>query len=393
MTSPRAAGRFTGETNGPDGLLRLAVFTLVLVGIVTVYSASAFRASDRTGDFTFFLERHALRVLIAFGAFSIAYLFDYHHLIRLARVLVLATIVSLVWVLVDGWNDPVRGSIRWIRLGPLSFQPSEVAKLVMVIYLTDFLSRKSKLQGNLKRGVIPCAIVLALMVGLVALEKNLSGVIHLAVLSSILLFLGGVRIRHMALLGVILGGVMAVSLLTSPYQIERIMTFFNNEPDPLGKNYQVEQSLIALGSGGVTGVGIGQSRQKYYFLPDSHTDFVFSVIGEEGGFLGTGFVMALFLIFGWRGMRISMKAQDSEGRLLAAGITLLVFLYAMLNIAVVTHAIPTTGVPLPFVSYGGSSLLVALFGSGVLLNISRQSMDRPYATAAQAVGRLKKRRK
>ncbi len=384
---------FTGERGGPDTLLWLSVSLLVMVGVVMVYSASSFRAAERSGSFTFILEKHMLRVLVAFGAFSIGYLFDYHNLTRIARGLVIVSIFCLITVLLMSWNDPVRGSMRWIRLGPLSFQPSEVAKMAVVIYLADFLSRRSRSLDDFKKGLLPCMIVLAAVVGLVAMERNLSCVVHIAVLTTLLLFVGGTRIRHLVVLGLLFVMVAGTSVLVSGYQRDRFQSFLVDDFDPQGKDYQVYQSMIALGSGGITGVGLGQSRQKYYFLPDSHTDFVLSIVGEEWGFLGTGGVMLLFLVFGWRGIRIALRAPDQEGRLLATGITLLVFLYALLNVAVVIHAAPTTGVPLPFVSYGGSSLMVGLFGTGVLLNISRRSIGRPFATADVARRRLKKGRR
>ncbi len=390
MRGRRSTSGFTGERGGPDTLLWLSVSLLVMVGVVIVYSASSFRASERAGSLTFILERHMLRVLVAFCAFCIGYLFDYHNLTRLARGLIVVAILSLVAVLVLSWNDPVRGSMRWIRLGPFSFQPSEVAKMALVIYLADFLSRRSRMLDNFKEGLLPSLVILLTVLGLVAMERNLSCVVHIAVLSTLLLFAGGVRLRHLTAMALAFILVVGASLLVSEYQRDRIQSWWTAEFDPRGKDYQVHQSMIALGSGGVTGIGLGQSRQKYYFLPDSHTDFVFSIVGEEWGFAGAGGVMFLFLIFGWRGIRIALRAPDAEGRLLATGITLLVFLYAMLNIAVAIHAVPTTGVPLPFVSYGGSSLLVGLFGTGVLLNISRKSIGQPYATAEVARRRLKR---
>lgn len=390
MRSRGRATGFTGERGGADTLLWLSVSLLVMVGVVIVYSASSFRSSERAGSLTFILERHMLRVLVAFCAFCIGYLFDYHNLTRLARGLIVVAMLFLVAVLVMAWNDPVRGSMRWLPLGPLSFQPSEVAKMALVIYLADFLSRKDRMVDNFKKGLLPCVIILVTVVGLVALERNLSCVMHIAVLSTLLLFAGGIRLRHLAGMALAFALVVSVSLLLSDYQRDRINSWKTAEFDPSGKDYQVHQSMIALGSGGITGIGLGQSRQKYYFLPDSHTDFVFSIVGEEWGFAGTGGVMLLFLVFGWRGIRIALRAPDMEGRLLATGITLLIFLYAMLNVAVAIHAVPTTGVPLPFVSYGGSSLLVGLFGTGVLQNISRKSIGRPYATAEVARQRLRK---
>lgn len=390
MTSREAAEKFQGERCGPDRLLLAAVLLLTAGGIVMVASASNFRASEIYRDPNFYLQRHLLRVVMALVGLWIAYRTDYRLLIRRSRTLVIVGIALLALVLLFGWEDPVRGARRWIRLGPLSFQPSELAKLILVLYLADFLSRKHRHLDSF-RALVPAVAVLGAIVGLVALEKNLSAVAHIAVLSTLVLFIGGIRIAHLAKVVGLFAVVAVVSLALCPHQMERVVSKFDGRADVQTTDYQVDQSLIALGSGGATGLGIGQSKQKYFFLPDSHTDFVLGIVGEEFGLLGTGAVMVCFLVFGWRGTRIAARAPDREGRLLAIGITLLVNLYAMLNIAVVTDAVPTTGVPLPFVSYGGSSILVALFGTGVLLNISRHAYKRTFATADQALERLGKR--
>lgn len=381
-------GGFSGDRTGPDRWLLTAVLLLVGIGVVMVYSASAFRAAEIYRSSTFFLERHGVRVLVAMAGFLLAYRADYRILTRYSKVLVVVGIALLVVVLFVGPEDGVRGSRRWIRLGPISFQPSELAKFLLVLYLAGFLSRKRSEAKSFAKGVLPAVIVLGVVVVLIALEKNLSGVLHVSMLASLLLFVGGVRFRHLLLIGLIFGLTAFVSVRSNPYQWNRVTDWFDGRTDVRATDYQTDQSLIALGSGGAAGTGFGNSKQKYFFLPDSHTDFVLGIIGEELGFVGAGGVMILFLVFGWRGARIAANAPDVEGRLLAAGITLLVMLYAMLNIAVVTDAVPTTGVPLPFVSYGGSSLFVALFGAGMLLNISRQGYRRSFATAGQAVDRL-----
>ena len=382
---------FSGEKGGSDRLLGTAVLLLVAIGVVMVYSASAVYAAEVFRKSTFFLERHGIRVLIAFVGFLVAYKTDYRTFTRYSRFLTLVGLVLLVLVLVVGGDDEVRGGRRWLKLGPISFQPSELTKLILVLYLADFLSRKKDQYRSFWKGVFPAAGILAAMVILIALEKNLSGVLHLSLVASLLLFVGGVRIRYLLVLGLVFLVVAGTSVRMNPYQWARIEAWRNGNNSVQTDDYQVNQSKIALGSGGWGGVSVGNSKQKYFFLPDSHTDFVFGIVGEELGFVGAGGVMALFLIFGWRGARIAARAPDTEGRLLAAGITLLVNLYAMLNIGVATGALPATGVPLPFVSYGGSSLIVALFGAGVLLNISRQTPDRPFASADQAVARLRRR--
>jgi cell division protein FtsW len=390
MTSSTASAGFQGERCGPDRLLLTSVLLLVAGGIVMVASASNFRAAEIYRDPNFFLQRHILRVVMALFGLWIAYRTDYRLMIRHSRVLVLAGLFLLALVLLIGWEDPVRGARRWLRLGPITFQPSELAKLILVLYLADFLSRRQR-HLDAFRPLLPAVLVLGAIVVLVALEKNLSAVIHIGVLSTLVLFVSGIRIAHLVKICALFVVVGAVSLALCPHQWERIESKFDGRGDVRSTDYQVDQSLIALGSGGPSGLGIGQSKQKYFFLPDSHTDFVLGIVGEEFGLLGTGAVMFCFLVFGWRGTRIAARAPDREGRLLAIGIVLLVNLYAMLNIAVVTDSVPTTGVPLPFVSYGGSSILVALFGTGVLLNISRSAYKRTYATADQALERLGKR--
>ncbi|MFH1277832.1 MAG: putative lipid II flippase FtsW [Candidatus Eisenbacteria bacterium] len=387
-TRAKTTDGFSGERTGPDRWLLMAVLLLVGIGVVMVYSASSFRAAEIYRSSTFFLQRHGIRVLFALAGFFIAYRADYRILTRYSRPLVLTGIVLLALVLVVGPEDAIRGSRRWLRLGPLSFQPSELSKLLLVLYLADFLSRKRNEARSFARGVFPAVVVLGVIVVLIALEKNLSGVLHVSMLASLLLFVGGVRFRYLFLIGLIFGLTAFASVRSNPYQWNRVIEWVDGRSDLRATDYQTDQSLIALGSGGLSGGGFGNSKQKYFFLPDSHTDFVLGIVGEELGFVGAGGVMVLFLVFGWRGARIAANAPDVEGRLLAAGITLLVMLYAMLNVAVVTDAVPTTGVPLPFVSYGGSSLFVALFGAGVLLNISRKGYRRSFATAGQAVDRL-----
>lgn len=382
---------FTGERRGVDRILLITVLLLVGIGVVTVFSASSFRAAEVYSDSMFFLERHVVRVLVGLIGLFIAFRTDYRNLIRHSRWLILVGVALLVLVLVVGGDEGIRGGRRWIRWGPISFQPSELAKLLVVLYLADFLARRQDQLSSLRRIALPVIVVVGLVTALIVLQRNLSGVFHIALLTTLLLFLGGFRLRHLLVLGLLFALLAGASIYSNPYQRERFISFLNGREDIQATDYQVDQSLIALGSGGIGGVGVGHSKQKYFFLPDSHTDFVLGIVGEELGFVGAGGVMVLFLLFGWRGVWIAVRAPDMAGRLLAVGITLLVFLYAMLNIAVVIGVVPTTGVPLPFVSYGGSSLLVALFGTGILLNISRHAFRREWAPADLALKRLGKR--
>lgn len=390
MKTEGSSEGFRAERCGPDRILLAVVLLLVGIGIVVVSSASNFRAAELFRDPHYFLKNHLVRVGIALFGLWAAYRTDYRTLTRRSRLLIGIGIAFLVLVLFIGWGDEERGARRWIRWGPISFQPSELAKLLIIVYLASFLSRRQR-SLEVFRPLVPPIGVLGLVIVLIALQKNLSAVVHVAALSMLVLFVGGIRLIHLAKVAALFLVVAAVSVAACPYQLDRILDRKDGREDKKASDYQVDQSLIALGSGGLTGVGIGQSKQKYFFLPDSHTDFVLGIIGEEGGLVGTGAVMVLLLLFAWRGMRIAARAPDREGRLLASGITFLVALYAMMHVAVVTDAMPTTGVPLPFVSYGGSSIIVALFGTGVLLNISRQSYRRSFASADLARERLGKR--
>ena len=352
-------------------LLFFTVIALLGIGIVMIYSTSAIFAQERFGDGYYYLKRQALWVFIGLAAFAAAMNVDYHRLRAHSLTLVFACIALLALVFVPGVGRTAGGASRWIRMGPVNFQPSEFAKLAVVLYMADVMARKQRQIALFWKGL---ALPLALFGGMlcmIMLQPDLGTTILCALVIGILLFVAGVRMR--LLLPLCLAALPAIYALvfSSDYRRRRILAFVNPWADPEGTGFQIIQSFIALGSGGVAGLGLAQSRQKFYYLPAAHTDFIFSIIGEELGILGAGAVVTLFLGLLVFGMRVCAKAPDLYGHLLALGIVSMLTLQALINIAVVTGSLPTKGLPLPFISFGGSSMIFNLFSLGVLMNIGR----------------------
>jgi len=352
-------------------LLFFTVIALLGIGIVMIYSTSAIFAQERFGDGYYYLKRQALWVFIGLAAFAAAMNVDYHRLRAHSLTLVFASIALLALVFVPGVGRTAGGASRWIRMGPVNFQPSEFAKLAVVLYMADVMARKQRQIALFWKGL---ALPLALFGGMlcmIMLQPDLGTTILCALVIGILLFVAGVRMR--LLLPLCLAALPAIYALvfSSDYRRRRILAFVNPWADPEGTGFQIIQSFIALGSGGVAGLGLAQSRQKFYYLPAAHTDFIFSIIGEELGILGAGAVVTLFLGLLVFGMRVCAKAPDLYGHLLALGIVSMLTLQALINIAVVTGSLPTKGLPLPFISFGGSSMIFNLFSLGVLMNIGR----------------------
>jgi cell division protein FtsW len=268
---------------------------------------------------------------------------------------------------------PVNGTQRWIPLGLFSIQPSEFAKLAAIFFVAYWLDQKKDSMDELKEVYAPCLAVVGTMALLIVLEPDLGTAFSLMLTTCILFFLAGIRYKYISIIGASALAVLAVMIMIAPYRIVRIISYLNPGGDPRGSNYQLINSLVAIGSGGITGKNFGAGLQKAFFLPEPHTDFIYSVIGEELGFIGTMLVLAAFFIILWRGVRISVRTQDRFGYFVAMGITSMIVIQALLNIAVAIGLVPTKGMPLPFISYGGSSLLANLIGVGVLLNISQHS--------------------
>jgi len=358
-----------------DLTLLLPVAGLVALGLVMVYSSSAFLGAERYQSEYFFLKRHALRIGIGLIVLLLAARVDYHVYTRLAPWALGASTLLLVVLLAMG-GAGVRGANRWLSFAAVNVQPTELARIACVAYLARLLDRKGERMASFKDGVLPAVFVLGGLSLLILLQPNLGSTIALLATGFLMLHLSGARFRHLGLL--LLGGVVLASIqvLRHPYMMDRVEAWWglwgSGSIDSLGKNWQLSQSIIALGSGGLFGTGPGHGLQKVFFLPDPHTDFIYAVIGEELGLIGTGAVLLAYLVLFLRGLKIAGLAPDRFGFLLAAGLTVNLSVYVAINVAVVTGMVPTTGLPLPFLSYGGSALVVNMGVTGVLLNIASQ---------------------
>ena len=356
--------------NPLDYGLLYTIVILLAIGVVMVYSASSYFAMVNYNDSTAFLKKQALFAAIGFTAMIFISRCDYHKLKKLTGILFVITPILLVAVYLF---PATKGAQRWIKLGPFSFQPSELAKYAVVIILANIITNKGEKIKEFWKGIVPCFVIGGGFAALILAQKNLSIAAVTGFVTFIMVFVAGARKRFM--FGVITPLILfAGSFFTlfEDYRRRRLLNFINPWKDPAGDGYQLIQSFYALGAGGVTGLGIGQSRQKTLYMPEPHNDFIFAIIGEELGLIGCTVVILLFVIFVYRGIKIAMSAKDEYGTLLAVGITSIIGLQAIINIAVVTGSMPVTGVPLPFISYGGTALVFNLMAMGILLNISRQ---------------------
>ncbi len=360
-------------------LLLLLVVGLVGFGTVMVYSASAALAHVRFESGHFFLKRWAFRMLISLAAMTLVMRVDYRIWAHISRILLTIGFLGLVVVL--GFKllgiGKVRGAYRWIHIYGLTFQPSDLMRLALVIYLADSLSRRQGLVRDLWRGYLPHLVVVGTAMVLIVLQPDLGTALAIGLTCTLIFYLSGVRLSHLLGTGAAFAPLLYLVVFVIGYRKERILAFLNPTDDLQGAGYHMAQSLLALGSGGLTGVGLGQSLQKYLFLPEPHTDFVFSILGEELGLVGTAGLLFLFLIFGRLGLRAARLAPDLNGFLLASGITCMVLVHAFINMGVCTGLLPTTGLPLPFISYGGSSLLLTLIATGILISIGRAGTADP----------------
>jgi len=357
----------------PDGWLFVVTLMLLSTGVVMIYSASAIVAADRFRDPYFFLKKQVFWSALGSGALWLALRTDYRRLEKFVLPLLGLAVLLLVLVLIPGLGVSVNGSRRWLRFGPLSFQPAELAKLALVVYLAAFFARKRDELGEFWRGVVPPLAVGGVLAGLVLAQPDLGSCLTLLVLTLGLLFLAGARTRWLAVLVVPTLPLAALAVWMAPYRMRRVFAFLDPWQDPRGGGFQIIQSWLALGGGGLLGRGIGESKQKLFYLPEAHTDFIFAIVGEELGFLGATLVVVLFAVLVWRGLRIGLRAADPFGAYLALGITVLVATQTLVNLGVVTGMLPTKGLPLPFLSFGGSALLMTMLATGVLLNISQDA--------------------
>ena len=352
-------------------LLGITTGVLVLLGLVMVLSASSVEAFATSGSSFVYFQKQVMWVTLGVIAYVVGTRIHYRRLRRFSKVLYYFSLVLLLVVLVPGLGTSANGSARWIALGPLTFQPSELAKLALILFLADaFTSKKEAYLRDLRETLVPVLPAIGALAVLVMLQPDLGTTMLLSMIGMGVLFVAGAPIAYITTMFVTGTGLAILAALAAPYRRARVLAFLDPWKDPLVTGYHTIQSLIALGSGGLFGVGLGASRQKWLYVPNAHTDFIFAIIGEELGLIGTVTVVCIFGFLCYLGVRIAQRAADRFGMLVAAGITIWMAVQAVVNMGAVTGSLPITGVPLPLVSFGGSSLVVSLLAMGILTNIA-----------------------
>ncbi len=365
-----------------DVVLLGTVLTLVSIGIVMVYSASAVYAGQKFGAATYFLRRDLLWAALGLTTMAVAARTDFSIYRRWTYPLLITAIGLLGAVLVVGAR--INGARRWFHFGGVSFQPAELAKVALVVWLAQSLASKAEKVKSFSVGFVPHMLVCGLMMALLLKQPNLGTALILGGATLLLLMVAGAKISYIVLGLLSASPVLYQAVVGTPFRLRRMLAFLDPWPYRHDVGFQITESLISIGSGGIRGLGLGDGKQKLFFLPEAHTDYIMAIIGEELGLIGFLSICSLFLVLLWRGSRAALRARDAFGCYLAFGITALFGLQAMVNIGVVLGALPTTGLPLPFISFGGSTLVVDLFAMGILLNISRAAPEPVAAVERQA---------
>jgi cell division protein FtsW len=356
-----------------DTWLFSTALLILVVGLVMIYSASAMIATQRFGHGPYYFLMRQLAFLVVGGASMLFLMHLNPAVLQNRRVVYGALAVVALGLIVALFQSPINGTHRWIQLPWFQLQPSEFAKPAVILFIASFLARRDERINDLTATLLPLGFVLALVAGLVLLGRDFGTAMTLVFVAAGMIYVAGLSLRYVALIAaafVPLAGYFAVS---AAYRRERLLTFLNPEADPLGKGFHAMQSLIAIGTGGFQGLGIGNGRQKLFFLPEPHTDFIFAIICEELGFLGALGLLAALVLLVWRGLRVARYSQDRFAFHAAIGCTLMIAIQALINVSVVLCLLPTKGLPLPLVSYGGSSLVACLMAVGLLLNFSQQT--------------------
>ena len=364
--------------HAPDYLLLTAVIVLCVIGLIAVYSSSYALGAAQFKDANYFVKRQSISLLLGLIAMTITMRLDYRLLRRLSPLIMLVSLIGLAAVLVPGIGHSANGAQRWVSLGPLPpLQPSELAKLAVLIYLSAWLAAKGDLLHDFSLGVIPYVGMVGLVGALIMLEPDLGSALMVAVITGTLFIVAGARLFHVVVF--LASGLLAFVLLIAAggYRADRIVSFTSAEADPSGLGFHTLQLLVAFGSGGFGGLGLGVSRQKFFYVPGSHTDGILAIIGEELGFIGVTVVMLLFVVLLARGWRIVRDADDQFGSLMAVGVLTWIAAQLLINVGGVTRLIPLTGIPLPLISFGGSALILTLAAVGVLLSVSRYTRIAP----------------
>ena len=355
----------------PDALLFAVVAALIGIGLVMIFSASSATAYADFHDSAHYLKRQSIWLIVGLGAAFAAYRCDYRKLKAIAPYAVGFTVLALIVTLIPHIGSSAGGARRWLGAGPISFQPSEFAKLALVLYLATALANWGERVRSLSRGVWPILVVTLALALPVLLEPDMGTASLLIFTAFTMLFVAGARVEHLMLVVLAMLPAVAITVGSSSYKRARILAFLDPWKDAQNTGFHIVQSLLALGSGGALGLGLGASRQKFFYLPEQYTDFIFAIIGEELGLLGAVCVVTLFVIFAYRAVRIALGAPDRFGFFLSIGCTCIIIIQAFINIGVVTSSWPVTGVPLPFVSFGGTSLVVSMVAVALIINVGR----------------------
>jgi len=360
------------KKHSPDQVLMLAILGLVLFGFIAVASASSVLA-EKYYDDAYYFVKHQFFYGGTSGLllFLIAYFVPYRYWRALALPGMLLALVLLLLVFVPGLHVSSGGASRWIGFGPFTLQPTEITKLAFIIYLAALLERKGEEVKDWRKSVIPFLVIMVILGTLIMLQPDMGTLFLITVVAASMIFAAGFKLRHLLMISV--GGlaIFALFLNTARYRLERIMVYLHPELDPQGVGYQINQALLAVGTGGLWGLGLGRSRQKYYYLPEPAGDSIFAIIAEEFGLVRSTLLLLVFAVVGYRGLAVGRKAPDTFGRLLACGITSWIVIQAFINVGSILGMIPMTGIPLPYISYGGSALASILFASGMLINVSK----------------------
>jgi len=351
----------------------LLVFLLVMMGIVMIYSSSAVYTYGKYGDSAYFVKKHLVYLFFGLAAGVFCMAVSSGRVAAGAKWLMLFSLLLLVAVLVPGIGREIGGARRWMRFWGLGIQPSEIAKLALIIYLADFTARKRYVMQDLAHGLLPPLFLIGLTGGLVLIEPDMGTSVAILFIGLVMLFVSGVRLKHIFFIAAGVLPVIIFEAIREPYRMRRVMSFFDPWREAKGAGFQLIQSFIALGSGGFLGVGLGGSRQKLFYLPESHTDFIFSIIGEELGFLGAASVLMMFILLVWYCLRLSFRIRDQFASRVVLGIGVMIAFEVIVNIGMSIGVLPTKGLPLPFISYGGTSLVCHLAAMGIVFNMAREA--------------------
>jgi cell division protein FtsW len=365
------------RAEGYDMMILLMVVVLTCFGVVMVYSASSVMAEKKFHDGFFYLKRQGVYALLGFGMMWVAMQIDYQKWRKVAVPLLFLCIVLLLAVFIPGIGGTAKGASRWIRLPGFNFQPSELAKIALILYMAYSLDKKQEKVKFFSTGFLPYMVLLALLLLVLLKQHDLGAAVTLWAIAFAMLFVAGARLQYFMSVVLLALPILAFVVIYEPYRMRRIFAWLNPWSDPSDSGFQIIQSWLAFGNGGVIGQGLGEGKQKLFFLPEAHTDFILSVVGEELGLIGVLVIAALFLMLVHRSIRVSIYAEDTFGRFLAFGIAALIGIEAFVNMGVVTGLFPTKGLALPLISYGGSSLVITLFAVGILLNVSSRMRGAP----------------